>query len=72
MLKKCPVLIMDTWRIPCLLKFLTEQHRLELLGEEMSEVASLILSLVTSKSTIILIRGIQNLTIFWSLARTAF
>ena len=48
LLKKCPVPIMDTWRIPCLQKFLTEQHRLEMLGEETSEVAFLILSLVTS------------------------
>ena len=45
---RCPVPVLDTWRIPCLQKFMAERHRLEVLGEETSEVDALILSLVTS------------------------
>jgi hypothetical protein len=45
---RCPVPAMDTWRIPCLQKYLGVRYRLEVLGEDTSEVDALILSLVTS------------------------
>ena len=43
---RCTVPEVDTWRIPCLQKFLGERFRLEVLSEDTSEVEALILSLV--------------------------
>ena len=45
---RCPVPATDTWRVPCLKKFLEERHRMEVHGDDTSEVEALILSLVTS------------------------
>ena len=45
---KCPVPEMDTWRIPCLQKYLALRYRLDLQGEDKSVVEDLILSLVTT------------------------
>ena len=45
---KCPVPEMDTWRIPCLQKYLALRYKLDLQGEDISVVEDLILSLVTS------------------------
>ena len=45
---RCPVPATDTWRIPCLKKYLTVRNRMEVLGADTSEVEALILSLVTS------------------------
>ena len=45
---RCPVPAADTWRVPCLKKFLEERYRMEVLGDDTSEVEGLILSLVTS------------------------
>ena len=39
---------MDNWRIPCLQKFLAQRYRMHVLGEDVSDVDALILSLVTS------------------------
>ena len=43
-----PVPAMDSWRIPCLQKFLAQRYEMNLLGEYVSFVDALILSLVTS------------------------
>ena len=43
-----PVPDMDTWRIPCLQKFLAQRYNMNVLGEDVSDVDALILSLVTS------------------------
>ena len=43
-----PVPAMDRWRIPCLQKFLAQRYQMNVLGEDVSEVDDLILSLVTS------------------------
>ena len=45
---KCPVPAMDTWRIPCLKRFLSVRHRMNVVGEDSSAVDALILSLVTT------------------------
>ena len=45
---RCPVPATDTWRVPCLKKFLEARYRMEVHGDDTSEVEALILSLVTS------------------------
>ena len=64
---KCPVPEMDTWRILCLQKYLALRYTLDLQGKDKSVVEDLILSLVTSQFISFLFRGIQTLSIFWSL-----
>ena len=65
-----PVPAMDSWRSPCLQKFLAQRYEMNVLGEDVSDVDALILSLVTSESTIFF-RGIQTLATFWSLSEAA-
>ena len=43
-----PVPAMEEWRIPCLQKFLAQRYQMDVLGEDLSDVDALILSLVTS------------------------
>ena len=45
---RCPVPAMDTWRIPCLKKYLSMRYRMNVVGEDSSAVDALILSLVTT------------------------
>ena len=45
---KCPVPDMDTWRIPCLKRYLSMRYRMNVVGEDSSAVDALILSLVTT------------------------
>ena len=43
-----PVPAAESWRIPCLMKFLDVRHKQELLGEDTGEVEAIIRSLVTT------------------------
>ena len=43
-----PVPAAESWRIPCLMKFLGVRHKQELLGENTGEVEAIIHSLVTT------------------------
>ena len=45
---RCPVPAMDTWRIPCLKRYLDMRYRMNVLGNDNSAVDALILSLMTT------------------------